>query len=136
MKLSSATINQQTISFTTLNLFVGSNNAGKSTLLKEIHTATTRGVVQENESKWLDDAQLKVSNLQNKIKSLFREDDISQIDNFEQRQAAEAMGFKPFRGNVSQNLKGYRLSSILNSDAFINNFDVNIKLPKLKSSNQ
>lgn len=136
MKLSSAAINQKGISFTTLNLFVGSNNAGKSTLLKELHQATTSGIVQENESKWLDDAQLEVSKLQNEIRSLFRKDNISQVDNFEPRQAAEAVGFRPFRSNVSQNLRSYSLSSIFNFDAFVNNLDVSIKLPKLKSSNQ
>lgn len=135
MKLSSAVINQQPISFTDLNIFVGPNNVGKSTLLREIHTAITSGMISAHESKWLDQAQLSIVRLRDEVGSLFREEDISQIDNYENHRAAELVGFRPFRSNVGQNLRNYNFSSILNSDAYINNLDMSIEIPKLESTN-
>lgn len=136
MKIASAIINKDNISFTTLNLIVGSNNTGKSTLLKEAHEAIKNGFVSTNNSKWLDGMRVEVNKLHDEINTIFSINDISQVDSFEPRQAAEAMGFKPFRNNVSQNLRNYSLSSILNLDAYVNNLNVVIDLPKLQSSNQ
>ena len=136
MKVSSAEINQQNVEFHSLNLFVGSNNAGKSTLLKELHGAVMNGIVQSKDAKWLDSVTIEIANLQDTVKSVFSKSDISQIETFEAHRIAEEFGFQPFRSNISQNLRNYSLPTIFNTIEYRDNLSAEINIPKLNSTTQ
>lgn len=138
MRIKSITIKQQVIEMPAINLLVGANNTGKSTLLREIHGALANRMVSVNDSKWLDSVQLDVADFTVGVNSIFKKvkhfEDFSQIDTLDQRTVADMIGFTPFRSNVRQNLRSYGLSTLLQSNLYSQNTPFGITLEKLQSS--
>ena len=140
MKVKSITVKGNEISSSTVNLLVGANNTGKSTLLREIYASVTNRMINENDSKWLDRVRIENMNFKTEVDLAFKKlkhyEDFSQIDNLDQRIIAETIGFTPFRGNMRQNLKSYGLSALLQSNLYSQNMPFEVVIEKLQSSSQ
>ncbi len=88
-----------------VNLIVGGNNTGKSTLIKELGDAIRTGYLSGSTSKWTKQVSLIVENPKKEVSSIFKEVEdgnvsIEDLGNFEHKDFIVGSGFKPNRRNI------------------------------------
>lgn len=131
MKIVSANINGQDIPFATLNLLVGPNNVGKSTLLRELHVSVARGMVNNSDQRWLSHMKVATGRLHDEIDSIFSSSAIiAQANDINSLNAIEQLGFRPFRNDIIQNLRNYNVPSFTSLESYINNENVVLEFPE------
>ena len=88
-----------------VNLIVGGNNTGKSTLINELGRAISDGYIPNSTAKWIKQVSLTVQNPKEEISSMFEEVEnghisIRDLGNIERSYFTLKSGFKPNRQNV------------------------------------
>lgn len=88
-----------------VNLIVGGNNTGKSTLINELGYAISEGYIPNSTTKWIKQVSLIVENPKEEISSMFEEVEnghisIKDLGNIERDYFTLKSGFKPNRQNV------------------------------------
>jgi|GEM_PF-2681426 hypothetical protein len=88
-----------------VNLIVGGNNTGKSTLINELGYAISEGYIPNSTTKWIKQVSLIVENPKKEISSMFEEVEnghisIKDFGNIERDHFTLKTGFKPNRQNV------------------------------------
>lgn len=139
MKLTSALINEESIQFGNINLMVGQNNAGKSTLLKELFRSSASDCIVRTEIKWIKRATISIDHPQAEINRIF--------DNFHYLIEGDGLGgletssLLGYRPNIPKDLEhevlhGARLNRIFNSRYYTNNesFEYDVELADVDTS--
>ena len=88
-----------------VNLIVGGNNTGKSTLINELGRAISDGYIPNSTTKWIKQVSLIAENPKEEISSMFEEVEnghisIRDLGNIERGYFTLKSGFKPNRQNV------------------------------------
>ena len=88
-----------------VNLIVGGNNTGKSTLINELGRAISDGYIPNSTAKWIKQVSLTVQDPKEEISSMFEEVEnghisIRDLGNIERSYFTLKSGFKPNRQNV------------------------------------
>ena len=88
-----------------VNLIVGGNNTGKSTLINELGRAISEGYIPNSTTKWIKQVSLMLENPKEEISSMFEEVEnghisIKGLGNIERDYFTIKSGFKPNRQNI------------------------------------
>jgi ABC-type cobalamin/Fe3+-siderophores transport system ATPase subunit len=104
------------IKFGKINLIVGPNNTGKSTLLRELFDSLGQPYIQKN-VKWLESLTIDAGNPKDDFARIFPKFDstmdYTNIGQVNSSEIDDILGFAPYRPTVKQNINSYNLSILL-----------------------
>lgn len=132
MRILSVVINGMTHKMGGLNIIVGKNNSGKSTLLKELYATSRTTVKSAAGNKWVSSAEVETGTVKDLIDSTFAHPE--RLGEVKGLSAVEAFRFlKPRLVSVaaqanSSVFHGSRLESIGSSAAYVENKNITVKV--------
>ena len=97
--------NSEIIPSSGVNLIVGGNNTGKSTLINELGHAVGDGRISNATTKWIEQVSLMIENPKEEVSSMFEEVEnghisIRDLGGIERDFFTLKSGFKPNRQNI------------------------------------
>lgn len=97
--------NSEIIPSSGVNLIVGGNNTGKSTLINELGHAVSDGYISNATTKWIEQVSLMIENPKEEVSSMFEEVEnghmsIRDLGGIERDFFTLKSGFKPNRQNI------------------------------------
>lgn len=131
MFIKAALVNDGEIEFSRLNIIVGSNNTGKSTLLRELYETACTAIKKSGNNKWIEETTLFIDGVRDRLDNLFEHPDrFRQVNNLNPDETLGLLHLKTAKSldRWGGNLFGSSFYSIGTSSLYSNNGDVEITI--------
>lgn len=132
MRIESAEINGKLYDAGSLNILVGKNNSGKSTLLKELCASSRSTFKSASGTKWVNYVVVETGGIKRLMDSIFTNNErLREVDELSARDAIRLL--RPRAAGIANQddlsaFHGSRLSSIGSSSLYDNNGSIKVKL--------
>lgn len=136
MKIKNATIKSGVIEFSNINLIIGGNNSGKSTLLKELNQSVKDWRIDPGANKWIETMVIELKNIKDEIDSIFlHPQSLRLIGSFGDDAVHKRIGLRAFRPELKYRIREFSLDMLQDSDFYNNNQTCDIEIVDINNNN-